>query len=583
MDPTATLCTGAAERLNGVWDDSTRAHLEAAFRATGLPYAQRTSVLTAERLDRWAKDWTAAHEDTCAATAIRKEQSTEVQALRMVCLDRRRIEVEALVRRLNVADATIVERAVRAVEDLPPVAACADLGALTAVVPPPSDPARQAEIEQIERDLAEIEALRRTGDPRSIGARIAQLVARARAIGWRPLDASALFLDADVAGRIGVPAQEVEAKLHLAARAAAEARDDARLARAWSSLVGLLGNDPRRRADAELFEGYARAVLERLAVRAEAELDLASARCDRNVPSAAGADEIAEAARAEADCRDVIARAERIDPPRPETAAGALLRVAHFLRVQGKRNEARETILRAARWNEELFGAASPGVAHARHVLATSLLTEKKVDEAIAEFEAVLALRRVLYPDGGVKLGESLQGLGDALSSAPHPERALPYLREARDVFARAEGTTGVRAANAELLIAITLDDLGRFAEAVTAYDASAARRAQALGADHRSLHLTLRLAAGASLRLDRATQAVGYLEHAKRTLGEGEKLEAGEVTFALAQALVAEGRDLARARTLAGEARRLLVAAGESGAKGVAELDAWLRARRWR
>ena len=75
---------------------------------------------------------TAARGEACEATLVRGEQSPELMDLRMLCLDRRRGELRALVRALAVElDPT---KALDGAARLTPIASCADVTALSARV-----------------------------------------------------------------------------------------------------------------------------------------------------------------------------------------------------------------------------------------------------------------------------------------------------------------------------------------------------------------------------------------------------------------------------------------------------------------
>lgn len=129
------LCPEARERL--AWD-SRRAQVERAFVDTQVSYAADTWTRISGELDRYADAWTAGHREACESHA-RGEQSAALLDLRMDCLERRRVEFDALVTRLTEADADTV-RATAAVDELPAPALCEDKAALSAAVPLPEEP-----------------------------------------------------------------------------------------------------------------------------------------------------------------------------------------------------------------------------------------------------------------------------------------------------------------------------------------------------------------------------------------------------------------------------------------------------------
>src|SRR4029078_10393173 len=88
-----------------------------------------------------------------------ESQKRELLTLREVCLDRRRGQLQALTTLLaERSDPGVVDKAVTAVAGLYPVAACADIEALTARVRPPEDPALRARVAALQPRVDRLEA-----------------------------------------------------------------------------------------------------------------------------------------------------------------------------------------------------------------------------------------------------------------------------------------------------------------------------------------------------------------------------------------------------------------------------------------
>jgi len=155
-------CTGAVERLGSAWDDTRRAAAESAVLGVGADYAGRVWERTAAELDAYATAWTTMHTEACEATTLRGEQSAAVMDLRMVCLDRARVELDVTTTILADADAQVVQKAHELVAGLPPLSRCADVEALRAAVEPPR-PEEAAAVEDIRTRLAEAKAMGRAG------------------------------------------------------------------------------------------------------------------------------------------------------------------------------------------------------------------------------------------------------------------------------------------------------------------------------------------------------------------------------------------------------------------------------------
>ena len=134
----------------------------------------------AARVDHYAASWQAMYHDTCEATRIQSTQSQEAMDLRMACLDRRLDELGALVDVMHDADTNALRKAGEAVANLPPLADCADVKALRAVVRRPTEPAVAARVDALDGDLARLSALYAIGDTTKTLALADRVIAEAR-------------------------------------------------------------------------------------------------------------------------------------------------------------------------------------------------------------------------------------------------------------------------------------------------------------------------------------------------------------------------------------------------------------------
>ena len=187
-------CRGG-ERLDvGTWDDAAKTSVARAFAATGAPDAEAVAARATHALDEYADKWTAMHRDACEATRVRKQQSEELMYLRMVCLERERTELGALVGLFTHADTQIVGRAVEAVYALLPPTACADSAALRSEVELPADPQARARVLDVQRELAEADSLEAAGKYKEVMTAGAVALAHARLIGHASTEAEVLLL-----------------------------------------------------------------------------------------------------------------------------------------------------------------------------------------------------------------------------------------------------------------------------------------------------------------------------------------------------------------------------------------------------
>jgi eukaryotic-like serine/threonine-protein kinase len=99
------------------------------------------------------------------------------------------------------------------------------------------------------------------------------------------------------------------------------------------------------------------------------------------------------------------------------------------------------------------------------------------------------------------------------------------------------------------------------------------------LGGDHRKVGAALARRGLCLVELRRPASAIAPLEQAV-ALPEGHVAPGHRAVwrFWLARALWDSGRDRSRARSLAGQARADLIAAGPGASADVASIDAWLR-----
>ena len=144
----------------------------------------------------------------------------------MSCLDGSRGALRALTDLLSHADDSVVVGAVDAAHALPSIERCADVTALRAVVPLPTDTAARARVAAIETRLAEAKAFADTGQWTEARRRIVPIVEDARTAGYEPLLADALDARAWLEGQLGDPAASVKTQEEALWVALATHRDD---------------------------------------------------------------------------------------------------------------------------------------------------------------------------------------------------------------------------------------------------------------------------------------------------------------------------------------------------------------------
>jgi tetratricopeptide (TPR) repeat protein/predicted Ser/Thr protein kinase len=252
-------CAGGAARLAGVWDDARKQQARATFVASGRDNAASAFDDAAGQLDGYAGAWIDYHRETCAATAVRHEQSAEALDLRMACLDRRRGELDAAAKVLVAADRETVDRAGDVARTPAPLAACDDARELAATGMP-DDPAQRARVAALDGRVAEAFALVAAGKVKRAGEELEPLVAEARALGDRPLLARALR----ALGNVEVQTSAVAAEPHIleAIELAETTGQDLERGRALRDLL-TLRSVQRRAPEGHLAAGLAHFALRR--------------------------------------------------------------------------------------------------------------------------------------------------------------------------------------------------------------------------------------------------------------------------------------------------------------------------------
>ena len=150
----------------------TRTEMRRAFLATGKPYAKKAWINSSRILDSYAQRWSELYVESCEATHVRNEHSTEVLDLRIGCLQEGLEDLKALCRAFRKATPEVVENAVSAANALGGLDRCEDIELLRAVVRPPEDAATRAAVARLRAELSEVrDAVPRRPPQRRAGRR----------------------------------------------------------------------------------------------------------------------------------------------------------------------------------------------------------------------------------------------------------------------------------------------------------------------------------------------------------------------------------------------------------------------------
>jgi len=581
----AAMCKGAAHKLDGVWNAGRKHALHDAFHASGHPLAEPTWTLVEQRLDGYAGAWVAMHDDACAATRVRGEQTEQLLGLRMQCLEGRLSGLRELTTIFAHADAQVVGKALAASERLARLEGCAASAELLAPIPPPADAKTAAAVAEVRASLARGRVQLDAGkfdDSRAI-ARAA--LAESRALAYAPLEAEVhilLALQDNLAGDMKAAEPELRQAVKLAEmgfhdRAKAEAQVVLVATLAW------LG----RHNDALEWAEYAQAVLARLGGDAELEANLAE-----NVAVVFSSMHRFSDATRELD--KALAMRKRLFGAHSTEVAGTLALLAAVQTNQGLHEQARATTLEAMALWKDIYGAEHPTVAQTLFGLSTDALVRGEYAQAIDyQQQGIAVLERTLGADDP-QLAYAYIDLGAPFELAERREDALASYRKGIALIDGRGETTPLLCDALEAVGAIALD-LGRPADALAAFT-RALTVAEQLGEPAATMLAIARTGVGKSyLELGRAKEALAPLEQALAWRLAQEDVppnQLGGNRFALARALWQAGGDRARARTLASTAgddfrRSAASFAGQPGALAAAhdkqlahaaEVDAWRR-----
>jgi eukaryotic-like serine/threonine-protein kinase len=608
--PAPPVCTGARDRLAGIWDPAVKATVRAAFAATGRTYAPAVADHVDAALDRYSDAWVAMRTDACEATAVREEQSPALLDLRMHCLDRRRDQLGALTALFaKEPDPRVLDRAVGATTELDTIAGCADAAALTFAYPPPDAPLVRAQVDALHARVDRAQALLAAGRGKD-GLELARAaVDDARRLGYPPVLAEALTVLGNLE-KEAVP-KEAEATLKDALAAAAAAHDDLRAAQALTELVWFVGYRMHRPVEARSLRAPAEAAIVRAGdqplMRANLLYNLGANEDAAGVP--------ADALRFH---RQALALREQVLGRDHPSVARSLVSIGNVLTRSGHYPEGRASFERALAIGMQSFAPTHPFVGAVLANLGDLANQQGRYAEsadydrrALVIFEQNLG---VDHPNVAV----ALMNLGNAEASLRHFEVAAAAQERALAIRRKAFGDNSPEVAAAMNVLAGTYPHVNRFAEAIALAERSAALREKLLGPEHPDLAWTLDNLGGLHLDhgdfrqalpvlqralairekaygLDNVRIAESRMHLAECYLGIGEvaratsladaslpilvkagdePIEVARASFVLAQARLA--REPERAYQLADEAHRILTEAVGDNAELLAKIDRW-------
>jgi tetratricopeptide (TPR) repeat protein len=489
--------------------------------------------------------------------------------LRLACLERQRVELESLVGLLEDADPKVVELAVQATGALPQPAECDDVRALETIAKPPADPSQRADIERLRLELASSVAVANAGRPQDGVARLERVVARAKGIGYRPLEAESQFA-------LGVARVAQGDYVH-----AAEAYQAAAFAAEAGGMDGLAGRACARAAVTSAATGKlsdANALLQRVAALAErrgaadkrlhAEADVARG----NVAGFAG-DDAQSLHYLEAGVRDYV---DLLGPDHLETLI-ARVNLGAFYDELADAPHAIEQDTAAIAGYERVLGADHPRLTLVSANLALVRMRIGQLSDAEQVLDRALRLSRAYGPTSR-RTASVVSTMSRLRLLQGRVDDAVTLAQQAATAFAASSGDKSDDYAGALGREGAALLARGDAAGAFDRLGRDVALR-EAASADNPAIAEDLTILVEAELALGRTKEALVHAERglvlaAKRPRYPGEL---ARTRFAAARALVATHGDRTRALELAHQARDELAPLAYRAAL-LAQVDAFLR-----
>lgn len=174
------------------WGDARRAEVEAALLGASDGEPREAGTRAVERLDAYAGDLAGAYAEVCKSLPYDLRDLDEGRAAQWTCLQTRRVGLDALTQKLAAQQERHLEQAARLIGSLDPVAACGSSFAALRAMPIPHDEDRAQQVLALRMELAELRPAIAATDGRVVDE-LADLTARAEAIGYRPVLAEIVF------------------------------------------------------------------------------------------------------------------------------------------------------------------------------------------------------------------------------------------------------------------------------------------------------------------------------------------------------------------------------------------------------
>jgi tetratricopeptide (TPR) repeat protein len=343
-------CAHASDRAVQVWGPATQADLERQLEQLDRPYAASAWKGLQTGLDGYVASWSALQHEVCEANEG-LDPTAAAEDPRQRCLDEHMDQVEEVLSVLREGGARAALQAVPLVDGLPEPSACADRDNAIAS-PIPVEPGLREQVRALRAELRHLQTAAKAGLGALDEASVTGLAERAHALGYAPLEAELLDIQADVASARGDYDRAVDLANEAFETALASRHDIA----AFTVATGLLflhGVERREPAEAHRWAHRAEALAKRLGDGPRLRMQLLS-----NWASAYAQAGDYEEARARYE--EALAIVRELDEPL--NLATLLNNMGAFLAQAGRQDEAVGYLEEAAERQRALLGAEHPTV-----------------------------------------------------------------------------------------------------------------------------------------------------------------------------------------------------------------------------
>ncbi|MFL5351021.1 tetratricopeptide repeat protein [Archangium sp.] len=475
-------CAQETEKLAAAWSPERREHVRAAFLATGKPYAASAWEAVSRALDAHADSWRSLRTESCLAAA-RDDSSTAWQT--GVCLDTRLWHLAAITDVLEKADAQTVQNAPQMVASLEGLTSCKEAPAL-ATRPQPPD-ALRPQVDAARRRLAGAGAKLYAGNHAAGIEVTTALLKDIQGLDYRPLEAEVLAMHGHLHGLSG-KLKEAEEILYKALWAAQAGRDDETVARVWTLLLWVVGDQMARMDEANRLVHHARAAVERLGPERFPTLatDL-HLRMGGLLLVQGKLDE------AEAEFTQGLALSNKAYGPDSLRTSYCLSGLGRVRSRQMRGAEALALFRQAEEVRERLWGPEHPSLALNLNNIATELLSQGRPDEALATFRRSLSLLETARSKEHPSLAAPLNNLAVLLRREGKLEESRKHFQRALAIFERSKGPDHPNTVTALAGLGMVAYDAQQLDEALDSNEKALERIQRGMGPDTPRAELPLR------------------------------------------------------------------------------------------